>query len=200
MNLTSSFTSVCWTLLLCGLSCQSGGSEYLNREAKELASGARYDSLFFGIYLGMPSKDFYTHCWKLNKKGLIRQGATNTSVYYKVEDFEHPCGMDFYPEFYQDSIIRMPITFSYDAWAPWNRHLYADSLKVDVIALMEKWYGTGFIEIESPNELVGNAFVKIDGNRRISIYNLNDQKVNVDIVDLKKFKAVEDKLPAKSKL
>ena len=46
-------------------------SKYESRLTHELASGVRYDSLFMGIYLGMSEQDFYTHCWMLNREGLI---------------------------------------------------------------------------------------------------------------------------------
>ncbi len=168
-------------------------SEYHQMVERELASGLRQDSLFFGIYLGMSSKDFYAHCWNLNKTGLIRQGATNTSVYYEVKDFEYPASMDFYPNFIQDKIVEMPVLFAYDSWAPWNKHLSAENLKAEVLKLMEEWYGSGFIEIENPNKIgtAGNAFVKVDGNRRISIYNMDDSKVRVDFVDLLAKKEME---------
>lgn len=161
-------------------------SDYHRMVERELASGVRHDSLFFGLYLGMTSREFYTHCWELNKRGLIRQGAANTSVYYQIKDFKYPAGMDFYPNFYKDKIVSMPIMFAYDSWAPWNRHLFAENLKKEVLTLMEKWYGPGFLEIKNPDPvgLGGNAFVKVDGNRRISIYNLDDAGVRVDIVDL----------------
>ena len=167
------------------LSCEQK-SDYHRMVERELASGVRQDSLFFGLYLGMTSKDFYTHCWELNKQGLIRQGASNTSVYYRIDDFKYPAGMDFYPVFYKDKIVSMPIMFTYDGWAPWNRRLFAEHLKKEVLVLMEEWYGPGFLEIENPDPigLRGNAFVKVDGNRRISVYNLDDTIVRVDIVDL----------------
>jgi len=153
-------------------------------EARELASGERFDSLFFGFYLGMPSEDFYSRCWQLNKQGLIREGSSNTTVHYDVQNFAYPAGMDFYPGFHDGHIAEMPLAFKYDAWAPWNRHLTADSLKIEVIDLMEEWFGDGFIEIRNPNKGGSNAFVKVDGNRRISIYNQLDEAVKVDIVDL----------------
>lgn len=179
------------TLSILLLTACNKGSKYHDIEAKELAGDTRYDSLFFGLYLGMPSKDFYTHCWDLNKKGIIRQGASNTSVYYEVPGFKYETGMDFYPKFYDDKIIEMPVIFSYKAWSPWNKNLYADRLKVEVLNLMQEWYGSGFIEIKNPKDPQSNAFVKIDGNRRISIYNLDDSKVHVDIVDLRLLKSLE---------
>jgi len=98
-------------LLLLALSlnaCQQK-SEYHQMVERELASGERYDSLFLGIHFGMESKDFYTHCWKLNKEGVIREGATNTSVYHELTGLKHPANMEFYPGFYNGKIIEMPI-------------------------------------------------------------------------------------------
>jgi hypothetical protein len=166
-------------------------SEYHKMVIRELATGERYDTLFFDISLGMTSEDFYSHCWDLNREGLIRQGASNTTVYYQVKDFKYPAGMDFYPTFYEDRIYEMPAVFSYDGWAPWIKSQQADSLKIEVLDLMEEWFGTGFIEIENPNYNSGNAFVKVDGNRRISIYNVDESKVYVDFVDLLVLKEVE---------
>ena len=170
-------------LIAITLSCQKK-SEYHKLVEKELASGLRHDSLFFGIYLGMSSRDFYAHCWKLNKQGLIRQGAGNTSVYHQIKDFDYPAGMDFYPTFYEGKIVEMPLIFAYDGWAPWNKHLHAKHLKVEVLALMKKWYGPDFIEVKKPGPFGGNAFVKVDGNRRISIYEMDDSRVMVNFVDL----------------
>ena len=182
--------SLCFLIYLLYGTCRKI-SPYHQMEARELARSERFDSLFLGIYLGMNSKDFYMHCWELNKKGLIREGSSNTTVYYPIDLLKHPASMEFYPGFHNDSIIEMPVVFSYDAWAPWNKHLFADSLKIDVLHLMEDWYGEGFLEIESPKPAWGNAFVKVEGNRRISIYNLDDSKVKVDLVDLRRLRKLE---------
>ena len=176
-------------LLLFG--CKRTSSQYYDMEARELSKEVRYDSLFFGFYLGMSSKDFYIHCWELNTKELIRQGASNTSVYYEIPDFKYPAGMDFYPRFHRDKIMEMPLVFSYTGWSPWNKNLYANHLKVEVLTLMQKWFGENFMEIKNPKRPDSNAYVKIDGNRRVSIYNLDDSKVQVDIVDLRLLKSLE---------
>lgn len=183
------------SIFLLGLfSCTSTpNSAYKAREASELASGVRHDSLFLGIYLGMSNDDFYNHCWKLNKSGVIMEGAGNTTVHYKLPDFNYPASMEFYPGFDKGVISAMPVTFAYDAWSPWNKHLFADKLILEVIDLMEKWYGEGFIEIENPNPIGSNAWVKVDGNRRISVYYVQDDKVKVDIVDLIAMKESEAK-------
>ena len=85
---------------LCIISGCSPRAKYERRLKHELASGVRCDSLFMGLYLGMPEKEFYTHCWQLNKKGLIRQGESNTTVLYNTKDeLKYPGTMNFYPRF-----------------------------------------------------------------------------------------------------
>jgi hypothetical protein len=142
----------------------------------------------------MSSKDFYAHCWDLNKAGLVRQGAANTTVYFEIQDFKHPAGMNFYPRFHEDKIIEMPVVFSYTAWSPWNKDLSADNLKLEVLDLMTQWYGDGFLEIKNPKQPDTNAYVKIDNNRRVSIYNFDDSKVQVDMIDLRRLKSLEKEL------
>jgi hypothetical protein len=77
---------ILWLLpLLISVSMFSGctpKAKYDRMLKRELASGVRNDSLFMGLYLGMNEKDFYTHCWKLNAQGLIKQGMRNTTVEY----------------------------------------------------------------------------------------------------------------------
>jgi len=186
--------------ICCFFACQPK-SEYHQMLEKETASGIRHDSLYFGFYFGMPAKSFYDHCWAMNKEGWLRQGATNHTVWAKITELKYPAGMDFYPTFYEDKIAGMPTTFTYDSWAPWNKHLSADSLKLDVLNLMEKWYGKGFIKVKNPSKFAttGDAFVKIDGNRRISIYNTTDIKVQVDFIDLTKKAKMEKIVESKRK-
>lgn len=134
-----------------------------------LESGERHDTLFLGIYLGMPAEDFYKHCWELNKQGIIRQGEGNTTVLYKLKDeLKSEVNVNFYPTFFRDSIYEMPVDYRYEGWAPWNKQYSADTLQMELVQLYNEWYGGGFLEIE--HSIRGKAYVKIDGNRRISIY------------------------------
>ena len=76
----------------------------------------------------MTSKEFYAHCWELNKQGVITDGLNNTSVLYKLDSvLEYPASMFFYPDFYDNKISKMKVSFKYDSWAPWNRKLFSDS-------------------------------------------------------------------------
>ena len=149
---------------------------------EELAKGVRYDSLFLGIYLGMPQKEFYMHCWQLNKKGLIRQGSNNTSVYYKMPDFKDTVEANFYPAFYKDKIWKLPVKLNFQAWAPWNREYSSDTLENDLVGKFFDWYGTGFRKVLNARNEV--AYYKIDGNRLISIFKDDDQYVWAVFTDL----------------
>lgn len=170
-------------VLIVSLTISCGKKARYDRMVKrELASGERYDSLFFGIYLGMASKDFFTHCWKLNKEGLIRQGQHNLSVEHDFEELKHSAKMNFYPNFHEEKIFEMPVRFQYTGWSPWSKHMWSDSLQVDVLNTLEDWYGEGFMEVEHPKH--GSAFVKVDGNRRITLFKKGIEEVYVIFTDL----------------
>jgi len=150
---------------------------------KEMARGVRYDSLFLGLYFGMPEKDFYGHCWKLNQKGLIKQGESNTTAELQLKnELVHEAVMDFYPKFKDGKIAEMPVTFKYKGWAPWNKTLSSDKLQDAVEKWYEKIYGKGFIKVKHPTH--GLAYVKIDGNRRITIFKENDLRIWAVFTDL----------------
>lgn len=158
-------------------------SKYERRLKHELASGVRYDSLFMGIYLGMSEKDFYTHCWMLNRERLIKQGSRNTTVEHALrEDLKYPATMDFYPEFSQGRIVEMPVRFIYNGWAPWNKKLSSDNLKLDILKWYKKIYGDGFIKVKHPKR--GIAYIKLNGNRRITIFKEDDMYVWAVFTDM----------------
>jgi hypothetical protein len=157
----------------------------------ELASGIRNDSIFMGIYLGMAEKDFYTHCWLLNGKGIIKQGLRNSSVEYQMrKEINYPAIMDFYPVFVKGKIYEMPVRYVYSGWAPWNKSLGSDSLQLNILKWFEKQYGNGFIPVEHPKR--GIAYVKIDGNRQISLFKENDTFVWAIFTDMSVKKEVSD--------
>ncbi len=166
-------------------------SKYDRRLKNELASGVRNDSLFMGMYFGMPEKDFYIHCWDLNHQGLIKQGPSNTTVEYIMKDeLKFPASMNFYPSFTDGKISEMPAKFQYTGWAPWNKRLSSDSLQIDILHWFEKKYGDRFMKIDHPAR--GSAFVQINGNRRITIFRENEMTVWAIFTDMSVKQAVND--------
>ena len=75
--------------------------------------------------------------------------------------------MRFYPDFYKDKIVDMPVMFSYEGWAPWNKQFHADSLMVKLLPLFKKWYGDDFKTLQHPAQ--GLVYYKMDGKRRINL-------------------------------
>lgn len=158
-------------------------ARYERRLKHELASGVRYDSLFLGLYFRMPEKEFYIHCWKLNQKGLIKQGESNTTAQMKLKnELKYPALMDFYPRFMDGKIYEMPVSFKYEGWAPWNKKLSSANLQNELLGWYEKVYGHGFMKVKHPKH--GIAYVKIDGNRRITIFVEDDLHVWALFTDL----------------
>lgn len=173
-------------LLLISVCVTSGCSpkaKYERMLKHELASGIRYDSLFLGLYFGMPEKEFYLHCWNLNHKGLLKQGESNTTAQYELKDeLKYPALMDFYPKFIQGKIFEMPVSFKFKGWAPWNKTLSSGNLEKAVLKWYEQLYGSGFIQVK--HSLHGTAYVKIDGNRRITIFIEDDLNVWAVFTDM----------------
>lgn len=180
------------TTLLFVYSCSTSGNEKYNKLVQtELAKATRTDSLFLGLTFGMTSKAFFGYCWELNKKGIISDGANNSMVLYKLDSaLKFPATMDFYPDFTENKISNMRVSFQYNAWAIWNKAQSADSLLPAVLGLLEKWYpkGNGFIAITDKDK--GTIYVKVDGNRRITVGKFDDMVVKAEYTDL----LIEDKL------
>ena len=159
-------------------------SNYKGKVQKELAKGIRNDSLFLNIHFGMKKKDFYTECWKLNKQKLIQQGPGNLSVEYALDTgLRSKAFMRFYPAFDEEKIYEMPVAFNYEAWSPWNKELATDTLLLDVRDMLSRWYDAEFEKIQNP-EGSKEAFVNINGNRRIMIFRYDHVTVKALFTDL----------------
>ncbi len=157
-------------------------TDYEKMISRELSSGERHDSLFLGLSFGMPSKAFFDHCWAMNKKKIFRHGSRGISVLYVLESKRDSIDMNFYPDFENDSIYQMPVTFCYRGWADWNQKLSQDTLLVEVLDLFKKWYGGEFIKVNFPE--TGDIYVKVDGNRQIAISKQKTSDVKAVFTDL----------------
>lgn len=179
-NLVSGISSL---LIIILISSCTETSQYEKLVQEELATGIKYDSIFLNINFGMTRKDFYTKCWEMNKQKLIQQGPGNLSVEYKLDTgLRSTAFMRFYPAFEDEKIYEMPIAFTYESWAPWNKELATDSLLLDVKEMMERWYGPGFMKMKSPKH--EDSFVKVNGNRRIMVFRYDHITVKVLVTDL----------------
>ena len=161
----------------CGIWMSSCDGKFSSKEEKN------YDSLFLGMHLGMDKKAFYDHCWELNRLKVFTNGPKSASVEYKLtQELDEPVMMRFYPSFYKDKIVDMPVTFSYEGWSPWNKKFSSDSLLVKMLTVFKKWYGNDFEVIEHPRQ--GTVYAKIDGKRRINLFIRDDQFVQAVFTDM----------------
>ncbi len=167
-------------LLISGLNGCNQEYDYEQLVHQQLSKGVRCDSLFLGYSFAMKSKDFFKHSWELNQKHIVT-GASR--IEYEMTELSEPARMVFYPDFHDDQIYRMPVEISFKSWAPWNRHLYSDSLIIELVELYKKKYGTDFIKTIHP-DYTEESWIKVDGNRRISIFRKDDMTVRIEFLDL----------------
>lgn len=184
-------TAVSIFIILCiliGCSEDSEMDQYNRLAKKELASNKKVDSIFFGIHFGMTQKKFFGHCWEMNKKGIFtdgNDGRGNMTVLYKLhKELKYPASLNFYPDFNDSTIWRMRANFQYDGWGPWTKHMAADSLLPDVLSLYKKWYSDGNSFIQINDKTRGILYVKVDGNRRITIGKYDDVLVKAEYTDM----------------
>ena len=149
-----------------------------------------YDSLFLNIHLGMDQKAFYDYCWELNRQKVITHGPTNQNIEYHLTELSNPVIMRFYPSFYEGKINEMPVTFAYEAWAPWNRQFQSDTLLNNMLNVFKKWYGDDFKVIE--HRTMGKVYYKMDGYRRINLFIRDDQFVQAVFTDMRVAKKLKE--------
>ena len=166
------------------ISCQKTNNKDLKSiEKQELAKGIRHDSIFMGIYLGMPQRGFYDLCWDMNKKGIFNEGGGMSVEYmFPKKDTLEAMRMNFYPTFKDSVVVEMPMKFIFTDLDVFNPKYNTDRLAKQVRARMEELYGKGFFIATLEKDK--KAYAKVDGNRRVLIKSDRDYEVDVLVTDL----------------
>ena len=162
-------------------------AQYKRLEEKELQSGIRYDSIFKGLYFGMKHKEFRDYCYQKNTvEHDFKMGGSNTSwLESKLEgELNYPAAINFYPVFSEGVITEMNASIYYDNAVFKDGTFEKDSLLIDVLKLMERWYEKPFLKIKSPYAYKEDIYVSICGNRRVTVYPAITSEIKVWIVDL----------------
>lgn len=148
------------------------------------------DSLFLGLYLGMPQKGFFDHCTELNSQRIITQGpGGTTSVEHKIKGtYGGDVSMRFYPTFIEEKIYEMPVTYTYESWAPWNKEFSSVVLFPKILESYKSIYGDDFQIVNHPYQ--GKVYYRMDGKRRINLFIKDDQFVQAIFTDME----VEERL------
>jgi hypothetical protein len=168
-----------FVLLVVCCACQT--NDYSTLEKRELERGVRNDSLFEGLYLGMSKAEFRARSFQLNQDTIFTDGPS-AKIRYKVK-LRSTATLLFFPEFADDKIAQVPATVQYDGWAPWNKELSSENLVEDLKQLFMKWYGGNeFLEVKANDK--PPLWLKVDGNRRITVVATDDAFVKVMYRDL----------------
>ena len=181
----------CLLVLTPFLACEIE-SEYSKLLKKELKSGKSFNDLVLGLKIGQTKDDFYEICADLNKKKLITSGARNLYpeyILYPKDSVKNgkKIRMSFMGIFDDDRIMKgMDIRFNYYSWIAWREEYNSDNLINEIKDTLQLWYpGNNFIEIDLKLDSKNNlAYVKIDGNRQITMYKIDGRDVAVIIEDV----------------
>ena len=160
---------------------------YAGKVARGLKSGETHDSLFMGYHFGMDRQEYYDWCFALNKQQKLQQGS-GVNVYTRLEnELKHPAAFHFSADFYENEIALMNLKYRYDAWAPWNKDMGADSLLVDLQNYLKKEYGgSDFFIAAHPEVPKRKVYCKIDGNRQIILFkSIDESEVLGEMYDLR---------------
>lgn len=181
----------CLLVLTPFLACEIE-SEYSKLLKKELKSGKSFNDLVLGLKIGQTKDDFFKICADLNKKKLITSGARNLYpeyILYPKDSVENgkKIRMSFMGIFDNNRIMKgMDIRFNYYSWIAWREEYNSDNLINEIKDTLQLWYpGNNFIEIDLKLDSKNNlAYVKVDGNRQITMYKIDGRDVAVIIEDV----------------
>ena len=176
--------------LAIGITFAACESEYSRTVKRELQTGVIHEDLILGLKIGQTQKEFYDHCWQLNKQKIISQGSGNKFAKKLIlldstAQNQDKVEMLFYGIFDEEKVMHgMHMKFSYVKWAPWNE-AYQSTVLVEKLQekYMKQYQGNPFIEITIKGDV--KAYVKVDGNREILLYPNTTKDVTVKIGDLR---------------
>ena len=176
-------------LFIFSITIQGCNSPAFNPPDKDLTKS---DSLFLGFYLGMPRMDFFDYCTELNSQQKITQGpGGTTSVEHKIlGTYGGDVSMRFYPTFIEEKIYEMPVTYTYDSWAPWNKEYSSSVLLPKILESYKSIYGGDFKVVNDPYQ--GKIYYRMDGKPRINLFIKDDQFVQAIFTDMKVEKRLKE--------
>lgn len=186
-NLKFGLLSLLSVLLL--LSCRDKVSLEA-MQSNELAKGVRYDSLVHGIHFGMSMEDFTRHCAQMNRNKVFMPNSQGNAVrVIFIEGFREPVHFEFFPDQNPtQTLVRLIGALRYESFSYYDKKYAIENLIEEAILFFENSYGGNeFIAIQHENVLLESKFVKIDGNRMITLSPTFDgQVVEVVFEDLSK--------------
>jgi hypothetical protein len=181
-------TACLFGIIILASSCVREQS-YESVRKEELAKGIHVDSVIYKVHLGMSYSDYYTYCFQMNQKGLFKPNITGDMVSLELaRGFRFPVIFEFMPSKQGNSekIYFYWGKLTYKNFSYYNKDCSIEKLTKEAMNYFENNYkGRKFIRIPNENILLKYKFVKIDGNRQITLDpEVSGQYLNVTFKDL----------------
>lgn len=139
----------------------------------ELSRNERFDTLIYGIHFGMVYQDFYDYCFQMNQKGIFMPKPDESGVRTVLEGpFNAPVVLEFFPmaQVTDGPIVKLSATLQYRDFSFYDRRYSIENLAREAMLYFEQEYGgREFIAAPQKDKLIKNYFVKLDGNRRVTL-------------------------------
>ncbi|MGQ8338607.1 hypothetical protein ACUNWD_18770 [Sunxiuqinia sp. A32] len=166
--------------------------DYESLRRTELAKGIRVDSLIYGVHLGMELKSFFDYCFNMNLQGKFKTNEKGTMLLFDLKDgFSFPVYFELFPVIpgRSEAIYSYVGTIGYKNYSHYNKEFSIEKLLKETLAYFEANYkGNDFIKVPNENALLKYKYIKIDGNRQITIDpTFTGQYLNVRFDDLNHF-------------
>ena len=141
---------------------------------EELRRGERYDSIVYGVRLGMSYDAFTRYCFAQNQRGVFKPNETGNAVQVAwAEGFGFPVKFEFFPTEVTDKfapIRAYQASVRYRDYSLYNPEMTVENLLPETLAFFEQGYGgRDFLRVPQDDPWVKYRYVKVDGNRRIII-------------------------------
>ena len=170
------FTLVSITIISCS---NRSNQDQKNPEVETVTQES--DSLILDYTFGMTRDEFFDLSWEYNANGILINGS-GAEIVEEVDWLISPAKRVFYPNFENEKIVQLPVTYSYKGWAPWNTHLSSDSLMQHLIPIISEEYDVKLEALsESTEKLI---YVGRTNNTEIEISTKSNFEVNVTFTDL----------------
>lgn len=185
---TGVLTACLLGILILASSCvQEQSYESIRKE--ELAKGIRVDSVIYKVHLGMRYLDYYAYCFQMNQSGQFMPNTAGDMVSLELtKGFNFPVIFEFMPSKQGNSekIYFYWGKLTYKNFSYYNKDNSIEKLTKEAMDYFENYYkGRKFIKIPNENILLKYKFVKIDGNRQITLDpEVSGQYLNVTFKDL----------------
>ncbi len=141
------------------------------------------DTLIFDYTFGMTRDEFFDYSWRLNSQGIVSNG-NGAEIAESIDWLKSPAKRIFYPTFIDDKIVRFPISYRYEGWAPWNEHLNPEELIKELLPILSDDYGVKFDTLKTKEGQ--RTYVGTFSNTEIVVFKETHSNALVVFTDLSK--------------